>query len=80
MPAYFHPLYVLTTGYRRLASIISLETQSASKGQLQQKSAPPCFCHIQSSPECYGWRESLEAERSELVKMTLRFLPLNTYK
>lgn len=77
IPAYFHPLYVLTTGYRRLASIISPETQSPSKGQLQQKSTPPCFCHFDSSPVCKGWRQSLKAKHSKLLEMTLS-IPLLT--
>lgn len=77
IPAYFHPMYVLTTGYRRLASIISPETQSPSKGQLQQKSTPPCFCHFDSSPVCKGWRHSLKAKHSKLLEMTLS-VPLLT--
>lgn len=42
-PMLFHAhslLYVFTTGYRRLAFIISSETQSASNGQLPRRGGP----------------------------------------
>lgn len=67
IPAYSLPLHVFTTGYRRLASIISPETQSASKGQLRWKGSPPCFWHIGTPAERKAWRQSLWAKRSNCV-------------
>lgn len=53
------PLCVFTTGYRRLASIISLETQSASKGQLRRRGSTPCFWHISTLSVRKARRQSL---------------------
>lgn len=52
------PLGVFTTGYRHLASIISSETQSASKGQLRRNRQSSLFLTHRNSP----WTHRPEAE------------------
>lgn len=52
------PLGVFTTGYRHLASIISSETQSASRGQLRRNRQSSLFLTHRNSP----WTHRPEAE------------------